>query len=134
MRKICFIITNHIWWGKFVSLSLIIFDDNLKTTSYSFFIADFSLLSCEFDTFTFKLLYCVIFILIKIKPFYDICIYKTFTFPCKNSKTVSFTSSKTKQNLVLFARFRFAVKLICLIALGSASSSCCWLKSTAIVL
>ena len=30
-------------------------------------IADFNLLSCEFDSFTFKLLYCVIFILIKIK-------------------------------------------------------------------
>ena len=52
MRKISFIIT---------------FDDNLKTTSFSFFIADLNLLSCEFYSFTFKLLYCVIFILIKIK-------------------------------------------------------------------
>ena len=33
------------------------FDDNLKTTSVSFFIADFNLLSCEFDKFTFKLLF-----------------------------------------------------------------------------
>ena len=38
----------------------IIVDDNLKITSVSFFIADFNLLSCEFDNFTFKLLYCVI--------------------------------------------------------------------------
>ena len=36
---------------------LIVFDDSLKTTSVSFFIADFSLLSCEFDSFSFKLLY-----------------------------------------------------------------------------
>ena len=46
-----------------ISLSLelpTIFDDNLKTTSVSFFIADFDLLNCEFDSFTFKLLYCVI--------------------------------------------------------------------------
>ena len=38
-----------------------IVDDNLKTTSVLFSIAiDFSLLSCEFDKFTFKLLYRVI--------------------------------------------------------------------------
>ena len=48
-----------------------IFDD--KTTSVSFFIADFNLLICEFDSFTFKLLYCYIqtivlshFVLLKI--------------------------------------------------------------------
>ena len=48
--------------GKLVSsLELpIIFDDNLKTISVLFFIADFNLLSCEFDSFTFKLLYWVI--------------------------------------------------------------------------
>ena len=33
------------------------FDDNLKTTSVLFFVADFDLLSCEFDSFTFKLFY-----------------------------------------------------------------------------
>ena len=33
---------------------------NLKTTSVSFFIPDFNSLTCEFDSFTFKLLYCVI--------------------------------------------------------------------------
>ena len=36
---------------------LTIFDDVLKTTSVSFFIDDFSLLSYDFDSFTFKLLY-----------------------------------------------------------------------------
>ena len=65
--------------GKLVSLSLIIFGDNLNTTSVSFFIADFSLLSYEFDIFIFKLFYCVIFILIKIKHLYDISTHKTFT-------------------------------------------------------
>ena len=48
------------WWGKLVSLSPIILGDNLNTISDSFFIADFNLLGCEFDSFTFKLLYCVI--------------------------------------------------------------------------
>ena len=45
-----------------LSLELpIIFDDNHKTTSVSLFTADFNLLSCEFDRFTFKLLYWIIF-------------------------------------------------------------------------
>ena len=38
----------------------IMFDDSLKIISVSFFIADFNLLSCEFDNFTFKILCCVI--------------------------------------------------------------------------
>ena len=48
--------------GKLVSLSPIMFGDNLRTTLVSFFIADFNILSCEFDSFTFNLLYCVTFI------------------------------------------------------------------------
>ena len=55
----CLLVNNNLW-GKFVSLTLIILDDILKTTSVSFFIADLNLLSCKFDSFTFKLLYCVI--------------------------------------------------------------------------
>ena len=45
--------------GKLVSSSdlPITFDNNLKTTSVSFFIADFNLRSCKFDSFIFKLLY-----------------------------------------------------------------------------
>ena len=115
----CLLINNNLW-EKSVSLSPITFDDSLKTTSVSFFIAEFSLLSCKFDSFTFKLFYCVIFILIKNKHFYDICIHKTFTFPCENSKTVSFASSRMKWNLELFTLSKFPVKLVCWIALGSA--------------
>ena len=46
------LVSNHLC-GKLVSLSElpIIFDNSLKTTSVSFFIADFHLLSCEFDSF-----------------------------------------------------------------------------------
>ena len=55
-----YLLVNNNLCGKLVSLSLIIFDDNLKTTSILFFIADLILLICEFDNFTFKLLYCVI--------------------------------------------------------------------------
>ena len=80
----CLLVNNNLW-GKLVSLSPTIFDDNLKTTSFSFFIADLNLLSCEFDSFIFKLFYCVIFILIKIKIYFVFnYIYKTFTVPCEN--------------------------------------------------
>ena len=60
------------------------------------------------------------------------CIHKTFTVPCENSKSVSFASSRIKQNLVLFGLSKFAVKLIFWIALGLAFSACCLLKSTTI--
>ena len=80
MRKISFIITN----------------DNLKTTSVSFFVADLNLLSCEFDSFTFKLLYRVIFILIRIKLIQENRTHKNFRVPCENSKIVSFPSSRMK--------------------------------------
>ena len=44
--------------GKFVSSleSPIIFDERFKVTLISLFVADFSLLSCELDNFTFTLL------------------------------------------------------------------------------
>ena len=51
---------NNILWGKLVSLSPIMFHDNLNATFDSFVTAGFNLLSYEFDSFTFKLLYCVI--------------------------------------------------------------------------
>ena len=62
LRKLetCLSVINNSW-GKLVSLLPTMFDDNLNTTSDSFFIADFNLLSCEFDSLTFKLLYCVIY-------------------------------------------------------------------------
>ena len=42
-----------------------------------------------------------------------LCIYKTFTVRCENSKTVSFASSRIKYNLVFPGLSRCAVKLIC---------------------
>ena len=39
----------------------IIFDNDLETNLVSFFVAVSNLLSCEFDRFTFQLLYWVIF-------------------------------------------------------------------------
>ena len=50
----CLLVNNNLW-GKLASLWPIILDDNLKTASFSFFIADLNLLTCEFDSFTFKL-------------------------------------------------------------------------------
>ena len=41
----CLLVSNNSW-GKLVSLLPIMFDDNLNTTSDSFFIAEFNLLSC----------------------------------------------------------------------------------------
>ena len=54
----CLLVNNNSC-GKLVpSLELaIIFDDSLRTTSVSFFIADLNLSSCEFDSFTFRLFY-----------------------------------------------------------------------------
>ena len=43
---------------KISLLLLIMFDDNLNTTSDPFLFADFNLSSCEFDSLTFKLLHC----------------------------------------------------------------------------
>ena len=55
----CILVNNNLW-GKLVSPSPSIFNDNLKTSPVLFFMADFNLLSWEFDSFPFKLLYCVI--------------------------------------------------------------------------
>ena len=55
----CLSVNNNLW-EKLVSLLRMMFGDNLNTTLVSFFIADFNLLSCEFGSFTFRLLYCVI--------------------------------------------------------------------------
>ena len=60
--------------------------------------------------------------------------YKTFTVPCEKSKTVSLVSSIIKSIFVFPALPRFAVKLICWIAYGSASRACCLLKSIAVIL
>ena len=49
----CLLVNNNLW-GKLVSSSPIIFDYDLKTSSDSLFVADFSLLRCEFDRFAFN--------------------------------------------------------------------------------
>ena len=85
----------------------------LKQLQFHFLFAHLSLLKCEFDSFTFKLLYCVIFMSIRIKLVQLNCIYKTFMVPCENLKTVSFASSRMKYNLVFPALSKFAVKFIC---------------------
>ena len=50
---------NNTLHGKLVSLLEfpVNFIDRLKVTSVQFFVADFSLLSCELDNFTFNMLY-----------------------------------------------------------------------------
>ena len=60
-------------------------------------------------------------------------IWGTITVPCKKSTIVSFASSKMKNVVVFLARLKFTVKLICWIALVSASRTCCLLKSVAII-
>ena len=50
------------------------------------------------------------------------------------SKTVSFASSGMKKILVFPARSKFAIKLICWIALGSACNAYCLHKCITIIL
>ena len=94
--------------------------DNVITTSLSFFIADFNLFSCEFDNFVFKRLHH--FIYLKTKNIN--CIYKTFTVPWENSKTVSFASSIVKNIVAFPALSTFAVKVCCKISLLNCSRIC----------
>ena len=61
-------------------------------------------------------------------------IHNTFAVHCKKSEMASFASSIMKSIVVFPGLSIFPVKLICCIAFGSASSSCCLLKSIAIVL
>ena len=57
----CLLVNNNSWGKLVLSLELpILFDDGLKTTSVSFFVANFNLLSYKFDSFTFKVFYWVI--------------------------------------------------------------------------
>ena len=56
--EICLSVNNNSCEKLALSLdSPIMLGDNLNTTSISFFIADFNLFNCEFDNFTFRLLY-----------------------------------------------------------------------------
>ena len=71
-------LVNNNLWEKLVSSSElpIKFDDNLKTTLVLFFIADFNLLSYEFDSFTFKLLYWAILYWYKLNYSMKLCSIK----------------------------------------------------------
>ena len=51
-------------------------------------------------------------------------IYNTFTVPFEKSKTFSFASSIMKNVVIFLVPSKFAVKLFCWIALGSASRAC----------
>ena len=51
----------------------------------------------------------------------------------EKSKTVSFASLIMKYILSLSSLVRLPVKLVCCIALGSASSFCCLLKSLQLI-
>ena len=54
------VVDNNLWVKLFSSLELPkTFNESFKVTSVPFFILDFSLLSCELERFTFKVLYCV---------------------------------------------------------------------------
>ena len=57
------------------------------------------------------------------------CIRKTFPVPFEKSKTVSFAYSRMKLILDFPDPSNFAAKLICLIALGSASNTFCLIRS-----
>ena len=61
-------------------------------------------------------------------------IRNTFTVLCEKSKTVSFVSSIMKNIVAPSAQSIFAVDLIRGITFGLASSTCCLLKSTAMIL
>ena len=100
------------------------FDDNLKITSLSFFIADFTLLTCDFDNFR----------LLNRNQIIVQRIHNTLTVPYKKSKTVPYASSRMKNIVVFPSRSKFPITLIHGIDLGSASRACCLLKSNAIVL
>ena len=57
----CLFVNNNSCEKLVLSLeSPIVLRDNLITTSFSFFIADFNLFSYELDSFVFKRLHCVI--------------------------------------------------------------------------
>ena len=59
----CLSVNNNLCGKLVLSLdSPIMLGDNLNITSVSFYIADFNLLSWEFDNFVFIALHCVIYI------------------------------------------------------------------------
>ena len=119
-------------WEKLFSCleSPITFDERFKITSVPIFISNFNLLSYELDSFTSRLLYCVILYWYYIKGKY---IHNIFTVPCEKSKMVSLASPVMNKIVVFPSRYRFPVRLICCIYFGSASSTFCLLKPITII-
>ena len=69
MKHICYLSFRWFYiadglFTKALQVTPPVFDDNLNDSPVLFYVADFSLLSCKSDNFTFMLLYGVIFILI----------------------------------------------------------------------
>ena len=63
-------------------------------------------------------------------------VQNTLTVSCEKSKVASFASS-TMENTAVFtfgSRCRFSVKLICCVAFGSASRTCCLPEPIAMIL
>ena len=79
-----------------------------KLPHFHFFIGDLNLLSCKFDSFTFKLLYCVIFPLIKINILFlsiekIFLVFNKITFnEVAVTKPWQFLMKSQKQFLLLF--------------------------------
>ena len=73
------------------------FDDSLKMTSLSFFIADFILLTCDFDNFR----------LLNRNQIIVQRIHNTLTVSCEKSKTVPYASSRMKNIVAFPSRSKF---------------------------
>ena len=107
-------------------------DEIFKVTSVPLFISDFNLLSCELDNFIFKMFLLSCFMLISYKRNY---IYNTLTVSFKRSKIFQiFYFFNNEKKSCVSTRSRFAVKLICCTAFGSAANVCCSIRSIAIIL
>ena len=104
MRKISFIITNHIFMIVLKLLQFHILLQKLVYWAVNLIVLHLNCCIASFytDENETSLWYYI---------------YKIITTPCENSKTVSFASSRMKQNLVFPALSKFTVKLICWVAL-----------------
>ena len=124
------------WKISFIIRITIIFDDNLKTTSFYFLLQILIHYAANLIALHFN--YWVILYWWKLNYSLKFLFYNKFTKPLqllvKILRKFFFASSIIKNIVVFPALSKFAAKLICWIALGSASSACCLLKSIAIVL
>ena len=102
--KTCVSVNNNLCGTLVWALeSQITFYERFKVTTVLFFITDFTLLSCESDNFTFKVLYWAILYWYYIKAK---LIYNTLILPCEISRVVSFAPSVRKRLLLLYPDFQ----------------------------